>query len=138
MKRVAAYFGRALLSREANGQSQKLFRFCRKVRKHRYISTDPNRTVLINHIALRKVKIIYYFGLSECKRVKTSSYNKHIIIFQTVTIAAELRKPVYWSVSSRVINYDIILQYMASVKWDVKDIMSQHNSYIDAILKVSL
>lgn len=54
---------------------------------------------------------------------------------QTVTIAAELRKPVYWSVSSRVINYDIILQYMASVKWDVKDIMSQHNSYIDAILK---
>ena len=51
-------------------------------------------------------------------------------------MATELRKPVYWSVSSRVINYDIILQYMASVKWDVKDIMSQHNSYIDAILKV--
>ena len=60
-----------------------------------------------------------------------------ILCFQTVNMATELRKPVYWSVSSRVINYDIILQYMASVKWDIKDIMSQHNSYIDAILKVS-
>ena len=65
-----------------------------------------------------------------------SEYQWILFYFQTVNMAAELRKPIYWSVSSRVINYDIILQYMASVKWDIKDIMSQHNSYIDAILKV--
>lgn len=53
-------------------------------------------------------------------------------------MAAELRKPVYWSVSSNVINYDIILQHMAAVKWDIKEIMSQHNSYIDVLIQVSV
>ncbi|XP_052286176.1 syndetin-like isoform X2 [Dreissena polymorpha] len=54
---------------------------------------------------------------------------------QTVNMASELRKPVYWAVSSRVINYEIVLQHMASVRWDVKEIMSQHNSYIDVLIQ---
>ncbi|KAL4225130.1 hypothetical protein ACF0H5_015823 [Mactra antiquata] len=54
---------------------------------------------------------------------------------QTVNMAVELRKPIYWSVSCNVINYDIVLQHMASVKWDVKEIMSQHNSYVDILMQ---
>jgi len=57
--------------------------------------------------------------------------------FQTVNMASELRKPVYWSVSVRVIEYDKVLHNMATVKWDVKEIMSQHNPYIDILLQVT-
>ena len=53
-------------------------------------------------------------------------------------MATELRKPVYWTVSTNVINYDLILQHMAAVKWDIKEIMSQHNSYVDVLIHVSL
>ncbi|XP_033752043.1 syndetin-like isoform X2 [Pecten maximus] len=54
---------------------------------------------------------------------------------QTVKMAAELRKPVYWTVSVQAVDYDNILHHMSGVKWDVKDIMSQHNSYVDVMLK---
>ncbi|XP_052801392.1 syndetin-like [Mya arenaria] len=54
---------------------------------------------------------------------------------QTVNMAAELRKPVYWSVSLRVIPYDTVLQHMATVRWDVKEIMSQHNTYVDVLMQ---
>ncbi|KAK6190358.1 hypothetical protein SNE40_002246 [Patella caerulea] len=54
---------------------------------------------------------------------------------QTVKIAVELRRPVYKHVSLRSVDYDSILQQMNTVKWDIKDIMSQHNSYVDTLLK---
>lgn len=54
---------------------------------------------------------------------------------QTVNMASELRKPVYWSVSCRVINYDAVIHQISTVKWDVKEIMSQHNHYIDFLIK---
>ncbi|KAJ8298925.1 hypothetical protein KUTeg_022985 [Tegillarca granosa] len=53
----------------------------------------------------------------------------------TVKMATELRKPVYWTVSSQVIDYNQVLQQMTTVKWDVRDIMSQHNPYVDLLLK---
>lgn len=31
-----------------------------------------------------------------------------------------------------------MLLLMANVKWDVKEIMSQHNIYVDALLKASI
>lgn len=31
-----------------------------------------------------------------------------------------------------------MLLLMANVKWDVKEIMSQHNIYVDALLKASV
>lgn len=52
-------------------------------------------------------------------------------------MAEEVRKPVYWSVSAQAVNYDQVLGQMASVRWDIKDIMSQHNPYVDNILRVS-
>ncbi|XP_053914744.1 syndetin isoform X1 [Cuculus canorus] len=54
---------------------------------------------------------------------------------QTVSTASELRKPVYWIVAAKAIDYEQMLLLMTNVKWDVKEIMSQHNIYVDALLK---
>ncbi|XP_006007154.1 syndetin isoform X1 [Latimeria chalumnae] len=54
---------------------------------------------------------------------------------QTVSTAGELRKPIYWIVAAKAIDYEQMLLLMANVKWDVKEIMSQHNVYVDALLK---
>uniref|UniRef100_A0A8C2TBZ9 VPS50 subunit of EARP/GARPII complex n=1 Tax=Coturnix japonica TaxID=93934 RepID=A0A8C2TBZ9_COTJA len=54
---------------------------------------------------------------------------------QTVSTANELRKPVYWIVAAKAIDYEQMLLLMANVKWDVKEIMSQHNVYVDSLLK---
>ncbi|XP_073190043.1 syndetin isoform X3 [Lepidochelys kempii] len=54
---------------------------------------------------------------------------------QTVSTASELRKPIYWIVAAKAIDYEQMLLLMANVKWDVKEIMSQHNIYVDTLLK---
>lgn len=57
---------------------------------------------------------------------------------QTVSTASELRKPIYWIVAAKAIDYEQMLLMMAGVKWDIKEIMSQHNVYVDVLLKVTL
>lgn len=59
-------------------------------------------------------------------------------LFQTVSTASELRKPIYWIVAGKAIDYEQMLLLMANVKWDVKEIMSQHNIYVDTLLKASI
>ncbi|XP_072179287.1 syndetin-like [Diadema setosum] len=54
---------------------------------------------------------------------------------QTVSVASDLRKPIYRGVASRCMDYDRILQLMLTVKWDIRDIMSQHSHYVDALLQ---
>ncbi|KAH9518838.1 Syndetin [Bulinus truncatus] len=54
---------------------------------------------------------------------------------QTINMAGELRRPVYGVVSSLSVSYESVLQQMNTVRWDVKEIMSQHNTYIDSLLK---
>ncbi|TRZ01836.1 hypothetical protein DNTS_004278 [Danionella cerebrum] len=54
---------------------------------------------------------------------------------QTVSTASELRKPIYWMVAAKAIDYEQSLLLMAGVKWDIKEIMSQHNIYVDVLLK---
>ena len=49
----------------------------------------------------------------------------------------ELRYPVYQAVTDRLLNQDHIVALIGAVKWDIKEIMSQHNSYVDIILMVS-
>lgn len=58
--------------------------------------------------------------------------------FQTVSTASELRKPIYWIVAAKAIDYEQMLLMMAGVKWDIREIMSQHNVYVDVLLKVIL
>lgn len=55
-----------------------------------------------------------------------------------MSTASELRKPIYWIVAAKAIDYEQMLLLMANVKWDVKEIMSQHNIYVDSLLKVSI
>lgn len=55
---------------------------------------------------------------------------------QTVSTASELRKPIYWIVAAKAIDYEQMLLMMAGVKWDIREIMSQHNIYVDVLLKV--
>lgn len=57
-------------------------------------------------------------------------------LLQTVSTASELRKPTYWIVAAKAIDYEQMLLLMAGVKWDIKEIMSQHNIYVDVLLKV--
>ncbi|XP_075900528.1 syndetin isoform X2 [Nelusetta ayraudi] len=54
---------------------------------------------------------------------------------QTVSTASELRKPIYWMVAAKAIDYEQMLLLMAGVKWDIREIMSQHNVYVDVLLK---
>uniref|UniRef100_A0A3Q2Z7J8 VPS50 subunit of EARP/GARPII complex n=1 Tax=Hippocampus comes TaxID=109280 RepID=A0A3Q2Z7J8_HIPCM len=54
---------------------------------------------------------------------------------QTVSTASELRKPIYWIVAAKAIDYEQMLLLMSGVKWDIKEIMSQHNIYVDVLLK---
>ncbi|CAL4139788.1 unnamed protein product, partial [Meganyctiphanes norvegica] len=53
----------------------------------------------------------------------------------TVKIAPEIRHHVYMAVAAQVIDYDGILNRMSSVKWDISDLMSQHNQYVDVLLR---
>ncbi|GFU02066.1 hypothetical protein TNCV_837141 [Trichonephila clavipes] len=54
---------------------------------------------------------------------------------QTVSQASELRRPVYMAVAARTIDYEQIIVLMSAVKWDVNEIMSQHSSYVDILLR---
>uniref|UniRef100_A0A8C5A6N6 VPS50 subunit of EARP/GARPII complex n=1 Tax=Gadus morhua TaxID=8049 RepID=A0A8C5A6N6_GADMO len=54
---------------------------------------------------------------------------------QTVSTASELRKPIYWIVAAKAIDYEQMLLMMSGVKWDIREIMSQHNVYVDILLK---
>ncbi|CAG11123.1 unnamed protein product [Tetraodon nigroviridis] len=62
---------------------------------------------------------------------------KHDSFFseETVSTASELRKPIYWIVAAKAIDYEQMLLLMAGVKWDIREIMSQHNVYVDVLLK---
>nr|XP_039271355.1 syndetin-like [Styela clava] len=53
---------------------------------------------------------------------------------QTVSTCAEVRSLVYFTVGAGSIDYNSILSGMAEVKWDLKEIMSQHSKYVDALL----
>ncbi|XP_056274549.1 syndetin isoform X2 [Pseudoliparis swirei] len=54
---------------------------------------------------------------------------------QTVSTASELRKPIYWIVAAKAIDYEQMLLLMSGVKWDIREIMSQHNVYVDVLLQ---
>ena len=54
---------------------------------------------------------------------------------QTVDIVAEVRGPVYKAITDATIDYGGILQSMSSVKWDIKDIRSDHSDYVSAIVR---
>ena len=54
---------------------------------------------------------------------------------QTVAAAVDVRLPAYMYIAIKTIKYDEVLQMTTMVKWDVRDIMSQHNAYVDVMIK---
>ncbi|XP_071949997.1 syndetin-like [Antedon mediterranea] len=54
---------------------------------------------------------------------------------QTVGVSSELRNAVYLGVSSYCLSTERILNLMSTVNWNIKDIMSQHSPYVDALLQ---
>ncbi|XP_008194931.2 syndetin [Tribolium castaneum] len=54
---------------------------------------------------------------------------------QNISSAKDLRKPVYMSVGAQAFDLRQILVSMAKINWEVKEVMSQHNTYIDRILR---
>ncbi|CAK8673996.1 unnamed protein product [Clavelina lepadiformis] len=59
----------------------------------------------------------------------------HQFYSQTVRSSADVRWTSYWEFSSRCINMTSTIEKMFLVNWDIKDIMSQHNAYVDQLLK---
>lgn len=59
----------------------------------------------------------------------------HPFYMQTIASATDLRKPVYMAVASQALDVDNTLNLMSRVNWEVTDVMSQHSSYVDALLQ---
>jgi hypothetical protein len=53
---------------------------------------------------------------------------------QTVQVTHELRIPIYHNVSANVIDYMSIALKISKVNWDIGDILTQHNEYVDALV----
>ncbi|XP_074039810.1 vacuolar protein sorting 50 isoform X1 [Leptinotarsa decemlineata] len=54
---------------------------------------------------------------------------------QNITCAADMRYPVYMAVVAKAFDLRQILILMSKINWEVRDVRSMHNSYIDVILK---
>ncbi|XP_044741720.1 syndetin [Chrysoperla carnea] len=54
---------------------------------------------------------------------------------QTISVAKDLRKPIYMAVASQSFDLRQTLLSMSKVNWEVKDVMSEHNKYIDVLLR---
>lgn len=54
---------------------------------------------------------------------------------QTLMNVIGLRLPVYMTSIQKAINTEVILQLMAKVSWDIKDVKSQHSQYVEVLLR---
>lgn len=54
---------------------------------------------------------------------------------QTITSASDLRNPVYMAVVAQAFDLRQILTCMAKINWEVRDVRSMHNSYVDMLLR---
>lgn len=52
---------------------------------------------------------------------------------QTVQVTHELRIPIYHNVSANVLDYMPIALMISKVNWDIGDILTQHNAYVDTL-----
>lgn len=54
---------------------------------------------------------------------------------QMVSVALDLRLPVYACISRRSLDLRSMLNMMGRVNWEIKDVSSQHSQYVDFILR---
>ncbi|XP_034238333.1 syndetin isoform X2 [Thrips palmi] len=63
---------------------------------------------------------------------------KHYIqqfYLQMVSVASDLRLPVYACISGRALDLRTMLNMMARVNWEIKEVSSQHSPYVDSVLR---
>lgn len=60
----------------------------------------------------------------------------HQFYEHTIPSVTDLRKPVYMAVVTQALDITGVMTLMTKVNWEVRDVMSQHSSYVDKILKV--
>jgi len=53
---------------------------------------------------------------------------------QTVQVTHELRIPIYHNVSANVLDYMSIALMISKVNWDIGEILTQHNVYVDKLV----
>jgi len=52
-------------------------------------------------------------------------------------VSEGLRKLTFAGVSCKAVDYQNVVNTMDKVNWEVKELMSQHSSYVDILLRVS-
>lgn len=65
----------------------------------------------------------------------TDKHALNLFYSQVISVAGEVRKPVYECVARKVIDSKNILNLMSKVNWEVKDVMCQHSQYVDVLLR---
>ena len=61
--------------------------------------------------------------------------NNYIDQFQIlIKHVNELRAPIYMCIARYAINYTLIYDSISKINWELNDIMSEHNKYIDILL----
>ena len=53
-----------------------------------------------------------------------------------MTVSTDLRLPIYTSVACRCLDVGKILPMMAQTGWEVKEVMTQHSNYVEALVQV--
>ncbi len=56
-------------------------------------------------------------------------------VLQSVEAIPEVRWYMYKNMAGKLIDIDDIVGKMAAVKWDVKDMRSDHNTYVDKFVQ---
>jgi len=94
----------------------------------------PHRLIGVESVVFisKQLRMVHQH-LNSCIPSKEKTYLDKFFS-QTVDICTEFRAPIYRTVVEKSIQYDKIRQMMSTVKWDLKEIMSQHSPYIDALV----
>ncbi|CAI8049390.1 Syndetin [Geodia barretti] len=85
------------------------------------------------HLAQQFENLLPYM---ECMIPESKMSFLRQFVSQTVQTAPELRKPAYHGIAIKALPCDQILQRMVTVKWDIRDIKSQHSSYVDSLVQI--
>ncbi|XP_046674194.1 syndetin [Homalodisca vitripennis] len=69
------------------------------------------------------------------EHLQPQSHTLHVLYNQSVSVASEVRRPVYACVAWRAVDIRQALSLMMRVNWEVKDVESKHSNYVDFILR---
>lgn len=107
-----------------------------KVMKNRqdYLSSINERIVAAESLVFLAEQLETIFPLiNECLPL---SPNKNIDVYLNVLKETpKIRQPIYMHISRVAVDYAQICDSITRVNWDLHDIMSQHNNYVDVLLR---